>query len=257
MLSGDHVLPRITPNIPFHPQAGANPLGDYLASLDKLEPYDVNEVLPAHEYRFEDLRKRLEELRQHHRDRFTEVIAILSEGPHTAWTLRRTCGGLVPGMTSPASCAAPRWARRCPTSGRSRSTVSCGSTRASPHCGRSPKERPHSGRAETERDGQRVGRLTSSRRRSSEVVRDESCVRSLGGRQLGRDAGREHAGLGRSGYRAGRAHRVVNPARSTLPSMRPIRASTGARNSRPPGATSAGNKSSGSSCSGPLRGSLA
>ena len=30
MLSGDHVLPRITPNIPYHPQAGANPLGDYL-----------------------------------------------------------------------------------------------------------------------------------------------------------------------------------------------------------------------------------
>ena len=41
MLSGDHVLPRITPNIPYHPQAGANPLGDYLTSLDKLEPYEV------------------------------------------------------------------------------------------------------------------------------------------------------------------------------------------------------------------------
>jgi len=85
MLSGDHVLPRITPNIPFHPQAGANPLGDFLQSLDKLEPYQVNEVLPAHEYRFEDLHTRLEELRQHHRDRFAEVVAILREGPQTAW----------------------------------------------------------------------------------------------------------------------------------------------------------------------------
>jgi len=87
MLSGDHVLPRITPNIPFHPQAGANPLGDYLASLGKLEPYDVTEVLPAHEYRFTDLRARLEELRQHHRDRFGEVLAILGEGPHSAWDI--------------------------------------------------------------------------------------------------------------------------------------------------------------------------
>ena len=52
MLSGDHVLPRITPNIPFHPQAGADPLGDYLQSLDKLESYDADEVLPAHEHRF-------------------------------------------------------------------------------------------------------------------------------------------------------------------------------------------------------------
>jgi glyoxylase-like metal-dependent hydrolase (beta-lactamase superfamily II) len=85
MLSGDHVLPRITPNIPYHPQAGANPLGDYLESLDKLEPYDVNEVLPAHEYRFEDLRLRLEELRQHHRDRFAEVLAIIADEPRSAW----------------------------------------------------------------------------------------------------------------------------------------------------------------------------
>ena len=85
MLSGDHVLPRITPNIPFHPQAGANPLGDFLQSLDKLEPYQVNEVLPAHEYRFTDLHRRLEELRQHHRERFVEVIEILREGPQTAW----------------------------------------------------------------------------------------------------------------------------------------------------------------------------
>ena len=87
MLSGDHVLPRITPNIPFHPQAGANPLGDYLASLDKLEPYEVSEVLPAHEYRFDDLGARLEELRQHHRDRFAEIIAMLREGPRTAWDI--------------------------------------------------------------------------------------------------------------------------------------------------------------------------
>jgi glyoxylase-like metal-dependent hydrolase (beta-lactamase superfamily II) len=85
MLSGDHVLPRITPNIPYHPQAGANPLGDYLASLDKLEPYKVREVLPAHEYRFDDLHARLEELRQHHGERFGEVLAILREGPRTAW----------------------------------------------------------------------------------------------------------------------------------------------------------------------------
>src|SRR5215475_9798164 len=37
LLTGDHVLPKITPNISFHPQAGANPLEDYLRSLDKLD----------------------------------------------------------------------------------------------------------------------------------------------------------------------------------------------------------------------------
>jgi len=87
MLSGDHVLPRITPNIPFHPQAGVNPLRDYLRSLDKLDAYVPDEVLPAHEYRFADLGKRLEELRQHHRDRFAEVLAAIDGGARTAWDI--------------------------------------------------------------------------------------------------------------------------------------------------------------------------
>ena len=47
MLSGDHVLPRITPNISFHPQAGADPLGDFLRSLTKLQGWNSSEVLPA------------------------------------------------------------------------------------------------------------------------------------------------------------------------------------------------------------------
>src|SRR3984957_4469169 len=33
LLSGDHVLPRITPNISAHTQQSPNPLGDYLESL--------------------------------------------------------------------------------------------------------------------------------------------------------------------------------------------------------------------------------
>ena len=87
MLSGDHVLPRITPNIPYHPQAGANPLGDYLASLDKLEPYRVGRCCRRTSTASTICTARLEELRQHHRERFGEVIAILREGPHTAWDM--------------------------------------------------------------------------------------------------------------------------------------------------------------------------
>src|SRR5262249_26030606 len=59
MLSGDHVLPRITPNIPYHPQASADPLGDFLRSLDKVGAYDAEEVLPAHEHRFGSLDARV------------------------------------------------------------------------------------------------------------------------------------------------------------------------------------------------------
>ena len=85
MLSGDHVLPRITPNIPFHPQAGDDPLGDFLRSLEKLAPYDTDEVLPAHEHRFVGLPARLHELIAHHEHRFGEVVNAIRAGHDTAW----------------------------------------------------------------------------------------------------------------------------------------------------------------------------
>ena len=87
MLSGDHVLPRITPNISFHPQAGSNPLGDFLSSLEKVAAHDVDEVLPAHEYRFADLKGRVAELTAHHQARFDEVIAAIRDGVTTTWGL--------------------------------------------------------------------------------------------------------------------------------------------------------------------------
>jgi len=87
MLSGDHVLPRITPNVSMHPQAGDNPLGDYIDSLHKLEPYAPDEVLPAHEHRFVDLHGRLGELFAHHDQRFEEVLAAIRNGSGTAWEI--------------------------------------------------------------------------------------------------------------------------------------------------------------------------
>lgn len=87
MLSGDHVLPRITPNISFHPQAGPDPLGDFLASLDKVATYETVEVLPAHEHRFEDLSGRVVQLRNHHQARFDEVIEAIRDGCLTTWEI--------------------------------------------------------------------------------------------------------------------------------------------------------------------------
>jgi glyoxylase-like metal-dependent hydrolase (beta-lactamase superfamily II) len=87
MLSGDHVLPRITPNISFHPQAGPNPLGAYLSSLEKVAAFDTDEVLPAHEHRFADLRARVAELRAHHEERFVEAIEAIKAGDATTWAI--------------------------------------------------------------------------------------------------------------------------------------------------------------------------
>jgi len=87
MLSGDHVLPRITPNISFHPQAGPDPLGDFLSSLDKVAAYEAEGVLPAHEHRFDDLGARVNELKGHHQARFDEVLAAVRGGETTAWQI--------------------------------------------------------------------------------------------------------------------------------------------------------------------------
>jgi glyoxylase-like metal-dependent hydrolase (beta-lactamase superfamily II) len=87
MLSGDHVLPRITPNIPFHPQAGDNPLGDFLSALDKVDQYPAQEVLPAHEHRFVDLSGRVHQLKEHHEHRFDEIVEALRSGVTTSWAI--------------------------------------------------------------------------------------------------------------------------------------------------------------------------
>jgi glyoxylase-like metal-dependent hydrolase (beta-lactamase superfamily II) len=92
MLSGDHVLPRITPNIPFHPQAGADPLGDFLLSLEKLRGYGEDEVLPAHEHRFVGLDGRIDELIAHHERRFAEVLDAIRDGVTSAWGIAERMG---------------------------------------------------------------------------------------------------------------------------------------------------------------------
>lgn len=88
LISGDHVLPRITPNISVHAQQNSNPLGDFLASLLKVQNLGTEEVLPAHEYRFADLQSRLEELIAHHADRLAEIEQVLADHPgSTAWEI--------------------------------------------------------------------------------------------------------------------------------------------------------------------------
>ncbi|GAA3195386.1 MBL fold metallo-hydrolase [Actinocorallia longicatena] len=89
LLSGDHVLPRISPAVVVHPQQPGDALGDFFASLEKVRGLRVEEVLPAHEYRFAGLDARVAELLDHHEERLTEIegaVGRAAEGP-TAWEL--------------------------------------------------------------------------------------------------------------------------------------------------------------------------
>jgi glyoxylase-like metal-dependent hydrolase (beta-lactamase superfamily II) len=85
-LTGDHVLPRITPNIGLHGGAHQPILASFLASLDKVAGYDDHEVLPAHEYRFRGLRERVEQLKAHHAARLAELEGIVADaGEASVW----------------------------------------------------------------------------------------------------------------------------------------------------------------------------
>jgi len=74
MLSGDHVLPTITPHV-----GGLSPLADPLAtfmqSLDKVAAHgdEVSIVLPAHGHPFGGLADRVEAIKQHHVDRLDQL----------------------------------------------------------------------------------------------------------------------------------------------------------------------------------------
>jgi glyoxylase-like metal-dependent hydrolase (beta-lactamase superfamily II) len=84
LISGDHILSDITPNIQGWSDDW-NPLGEYLKSLEKTEDLEVGLVLPGHRNIFFDMRGRIEELKEHHERRAEEVISILKEKPKTAY----------------------------------------------------------------------------------------------------------------------------------------------------------------------------
>ena len=91
LISGDQVLPRISPNISVQPhEPDGDPLARYLASLAKLREAVMPETLtlPSHNLPFFGLHARIESLAAHHRARCDEVIAAC-EVPKTAVELMR------------------------------------------------------------------------------------------------------------------------------------------------------------------------
>lgn len=85
LVSGDHILGDITPNISewFGLE---NPLQQYMQNLDKVYELEINLVLPGHRDTFADCRKRIHELKEHHRHRLEEVLQILkSDGLSSAF----------------------------------------------------------------------------------------------------------------------------------------------------------------------------
>lgn len=85
-ISGDIILPRITPHIGVYPdQPDANPLKDYYDTLNKFKelPGDLS-ILPSHNEPFFGLHERITQLKQHHDKRLEKTFNACSNGA-TAW----------------------------------------------------------------------------------------------------------------------------------------------------------------------------
>jgi glyoxylase-like metal-dependent hydrolase (beta-lactamase superfamily II) len=78
-VAGDHILNDITPNIQCWSDQ-ENPLKDYLTSLDKVVSLEVDLVLPGHRRLFKNYKGRIEELKEHHRQRIEETLEIVTAG---------------------------------------------------------------------------------------------------------------------------------------------------------------------------------
>ena len=84
LLSGDHVLGDITPNLQVWSD-DQDPLDLYLKSLRKVGELPVELCLPGHRSLIEDFPRRIDELIEHHRERANEVLAILETDARTPY----------------------------------------------------------------------------------------------------------------------------------------------------------------------------
>jgi glyoxylase-like metal-dependent hydrolase (beta-lactamase superfamily II) len=87
MIAGDHLLLRITPAVGLYPESRLDPLGDYLASLERVVELMPRLALPGHGDPIADPAGRAREIVEHHRTRLDEAEAALGSGPLTGYEL--------------------------------------------------------------------------------------------------------------------------------------------------------------------------
>ena len=87
LVAADHLLGRITPTVGLWPASRADPLGDYLAALDRTIELDPEIALPGHGDPIEDPAGRAQELKQHHRERLDRAADALGAEPQSGYEL--------------------------------------------------------------------------------------------------------------------------------------------------------------------------
>lgn len=84
LISGDHILGNITPNITVWPQM-QDALTQYLDNLEKIAKLELDIILPGHRNIITECHKRINEIKLHHEKRLVEALDALTDGPLTAY----------------------------------------------------------------------------------------------------------------------------------------------------------------------------
>jgi glyoxylase-like metal-dependent hydrolase (beta-lactamase superfamily II) len=93
LIGGDHLLSRITPAVGLYPESRPDPLGDYLASLERTAELGLSIVYPGHGEPIEDPAKRAREILEHHAGRLDDVVAALGTEPRSGFEVSHAVFG--------------------------------------------------------------------------------------------------------------------------------------------------------------------
>ena len=77
LIAGDHLLQRISPAVGLYPESRPDPLGDYLASLERTIELAPRIVYPGHGEPIANAAERARELIAHHRRRLDQTKRVL------------------------------------------------------------------------------------------------------------------------------------------------------------------------------------
>jgi glyoxylase-like metal-dependent hydrolase (beta-lactamase superfamily II) len=87
LVAADHLLDRITPTVGLWPASRPDPLGDYLAALERTVELGPRLALPGHGEPIADPVGRAREIQDHHRLRLEEAVTALGPEPKTGYEL--------------------------------------------------------------------------------------------------------------------------------------------------------------------------
>ncbi len=82
---GDHLLPKITPHVGVFATGPKNPLGDFIASQEKVAALDAALVCPAHGPVYSAHHHRAHQIIAHHEHRLREMLDVIHTEPATAF----------------------------------------------------------------------------------------------------------------------------------------------------------------------------